>query len=209
MQSIFLKATNSGWYPEFLKSVVQIIISNAGHKKILDIGTGPGTLPQMLIRKDSSLQITGIDINTAMVDEARRRLSHKNVSYQEEKKEAPLEFADTQFDIVTFCSVLFLLDDNTKTSLLDEALRVLKPNGKILILTPTGRKSILSSFIEVWRYPFSFNNLTFMIWKIATTRGGRKWQLQKWLEQYTRENELNHTTSLTFNYNASLETISK
>ena len=209
MQSIFLKATDSGWYPEFLKPVVETVTTQTENKKILDIGTGPGTLPQLLIKKDSSLQITGIDIDTAMIDEARKRLTHKNVSYQYEKINASLEFADKEFDVVTFCSVLFLLDDSSKTFLMNEALRVLKPNGKIVILTPSGRKSILSALIEVWQYPFTFNNWTFLVWKAATTFGGRKWQKQKWLDQYSKKKELNYSTSLTFNNNASIETITK
>lgn len=207
--SIFSKATQSGWYPEFLNPVSDVITSNAEQTKILDIGTGPGTLPQMLIKKDSSLQIVGIDIDSVMIDEARRRFTHKNVTYQNQKINSALDFPDKQFDVITFCSVLFLVDDNIKTNLMSEALRVLKPNGKIIILTPSGRKSISSSFSEVWRYPFSFNNFTFPIWKIATTRGGRKWQQQKWLKSNSRDNHLNYTSTLVFNNNATLETISK
>jgi ubiquinone/menaquinone biosynthesis C-methylase UbiE len=207
--SIFLEATKSDWYPEFLNPVVETIANKAKHHTILDIGTGPGTLPEKLIRKDSSLRITGIDIDTSMIDEAKSRLSHKNVFFQYQKINAPLEFANEQFDVVTFCSVLFLIDDNIKTELMNEALRVLKPNGKIIILTPSGKKPILSSFIEVWRYKFSFSNFTFPIWKIATTRGGRKWHRQKWLENYAIENQLNYTVNLTFNNNATIETISK
>lgn len=209
MQTIFIKATESGWYAEFLKPVVGAATSTVEHRQMLDIGTGPGTLPSMLIKEDSTLHITGIDIDTAMINEARKKLSHKNVSYQYEKINAPLEFPDKQFDVVTFCSILFLVDDSIKTNLMNEALRVLKPNGKIIILTPSGRKSIVSSFIEVWRYRFTFNNFTFIIWKIATTRGGRKWQRQKWLEQYAKERNLNYTSSLIFNNNASIETILK
>lgn len=207
--SIFSKATRSGWYPQFLKPVVNSVTSNAEYHTILDIGTGPGTLPEMLIAKDCNLQITGIDIDTIMMDEAKRRFSHKKVSFQYQKINAPLDFDDKQFDVITFCSVLFLVDDSVKTSLINEALRVLKPNGKIIILTPSGKKSILSSFIEVWRYKFSFNNFTFPIWKIATTRGGRKWQRQKWLEKYASVHKLTYTSSLTFNNNATIETISK
>lgn len=207
--SIFNKATQSYWYKEFLIPVVETITSNVEYQTILDIGTGPGTLPQMLIQKDSSVQITGIDIDTAMIDEAKRRLAHKNVSFQYQKINAPLEFKNERFDIVTFCSVLFLVDDNIKTDLINEAIRVLKPNGKIIILTPSGKKSILSSFIEVWRYKFSLNNFTFPIWKIATTSGGRRWQRQKWLENYANNNNLNYTNFLIFNDNATIEIISK
>ena len=207
--SIFLKATNSGWYPEFLNPVADSVLANPEHKQVLDIGTGPGTLPEMLISIDSSLQITGIDIDPGMIKEAKNRFSHKNVSFQNQKINAPLDFSNEQFDVVTFCSVLFLVDDNIRTDLMNEAMRVLKPDGKIIILTPSGMKSISSSFIEVWKYPSSINNFTFPIWKIATTRGARKWQQQKWLEKYAKEKKMNYTKTLTFNNNATIEIISK
>jgi ubiquinone/menaquinone biosynthesis C-methylase UbiE len=207
--SIFLKATQSGWYPKFLKPVADTITSNSEHKRILDIGTGPGTLPQMLIRKDEKLQITGIDIDTKIIAEAKKRLNHKNVLFLHQKANEPLSFADKEFDVVTFCSVLFLVDDSTKHYLMNEATGVLKSNGKIIALTPTGSKPIVSSFAEVWHYPFSFNNYTFMVWKTATTSGGRKWQQQKWLSNYANKNGLKYRCSLTFNNNASLEIISK
>ena len=207
--SIFLKATRSGWYPEFLNPVVDSVLGNPKYKQILDIGTGPGTLPQMLINKDSGLQISGIDISKSMIDEARKTVSHKNVSFEYQEENKPLPFTTEQFDVVTFCSVLFLLDDSIKTILMNEAIRILKPGGKIIILTPSGRKPILSSFFEVWQYPFSINNFTFPVWKIATTRGARKWQRQKWSEKYAKENQLSYTKSLAFNNNATIEIISK
>jgi ubiquinone/menaquinone biosynthesis C-methylase UbiE len=207
--SIFSKATLSGWYPEFLMPVADSVLANPKYKEVLDIGTGPGTLPEMLISIDSSLQITGIDIDSGMIKEAKNRFSHKNVSFQNQKINAPLDFSNEQFDVVTFCSVLFLVDNNTRTDLVNEAMRVLKPNGKIIILTPSGRKSIISSFFEVWKYPYSLNNFTFPIWKIATTRGGRKWQRQMWSEKYAKENHLHYSKSLTFNNNSTIELISK
>lgn len=174
--SIFLKATQSGWYPELLNPVVDSVLVNPKHNQILDIGTGPGTLPQMLISKDSVLQITGIDISKSMIDKARRSVSHKNVSFEYQVENKPLPFTTEQFEVVTFCSVLFLLDDGFKSILMNEAIRVLKPGGKIIILTPSGMKPVLSSFIEVWKYSSSINNFTFPVWKIATSRGARKWQ---------------------------------
>jgi len=207
--SIFLKATQSGWYPEFLNPVVDSVLVNPMHKQILDIGTGPGTLPQMLISKDSGLQISGIDISKSMIEKARRRVAHKNVSFEYQEENKPLPFTAEQFEIVSFCSVLFLLDDSIKTFLMNEAIRVLKPDGKIIILTPSGKKPVLSSFIEVWKYPSSINNFTFPVWKIATSRGARKWQRQKWPEKYATENHLNYTKYLAFNSNATIEIILK
>ncbi|MCK9402178.1 MAG: class I SAM-dependent methyltransferase [Chitinophagaceae bacterium] len=209
MKSIFLKAQDSGWYPEFLKPVVETVTAFESNKKILDIGTGPGKLPELLIKHDTFMQIIGIDIDTAIIDEARKRLTHKKVSYQYGKINAPLEFADNEFDVVTFCSVLFLLDDGTKTFLMNEALRVLKPAGKIIVLTPSGEKSVMSAYFEVWRYPFKKNNWTFIFWKTFTSNRGRAWQKQKFLAHYSADHKKEYTTALTFNNNASIEIITK
>jgi ubiquinone/menaquinone biosynthesis C-methylase UbiE len=206
--SVFLKATQSGWYPQFLMPVVEKISSDISITKILDIGTGPGKLPQMFIEQNKALHVTGIDIDPAMIKEATRRLKHPNVSFINQHPGEPLPFDDNLFDAVTFCSVLFLLTDNTRNYLMKEARRVLKPEGKIIVLTPSGNKSILSSFAEVWKYPFSYNNYTFIIWKTATTIGGRKWHRQKWFEQYASNHNLSYTNSLAFNNNAMIESIS-
>jgi ubiquinone/menaquinone biosynthesis C-methylase UbiE len=207
--SIFIKATRSGWYSEFLNPVVDSILGDPESNRVLDIGTGPGTLPQMLINQNQALRISAIDTSRAMIDEARKTVSHKNINFEYQTTNRPLPFASTEFDIVTLCSVLFLLDESTKANLISEALRILKPQGKIVILTPSGRKPILSSFFEVWKYPFSINNYTFPIWKLATTGGARSWQRQKWSEKYARENQLNYTKSLAFNNNATIEILIK
>ena len=70
LRNVFLKAQNSGWYPFFLMPVVQAIFADTGNKKILDIRTGPGKLPELLIRHNPQLQITATDIDEAMIDEA-------------------------------------------------------------------------------------------------------------------------------------------
>ncbi len=208
-QKVFLKAQTSGWYPLFLKPVVDAVLADKNSIKVLDIGTGPGKLLELLIKQNENLQLTGIDIDTSMINEARKRLMNKNVSFLYEKVNKKLEFADNEFNVVTFCSVLFLLDDSTKTFLLNEALRVLKPDGKIVVLSPSGKKAIISSFTEVWRYPFTSTNWTFIVWKTFTTRGGNEWRKNNWLQQYARKNKQSYSTELVFNNNAILETINQ
>lgn len=201
-QSVFLKAQNSGWYDQFLAPVVNSISTE---RKILDIGTGPGKLLELMTEKDSSLVLIGIDIDSSMIEEARKRVTSKNVQFEYQKVNQKLAFNDDEFDAVTFCSVLFLLDDVTKQFLLDEALRVLKPSGKIIVLSPSGKKSILSSILEVWQYPYKPTNWTFIVWKTFTKQTARKWQRQQWLSSYAENQNLKYNKYLSFNENATIE----
>jgi ubiquinone/menaquinone biosynthesis C-methylase UbiE len=207
LRNVFLKAQNSGWYPFFLMPVVQAIFADTGNKKILDIGTGPGKLPELLIRHNPQLQITATDIDEAMIDEARKRNNNKNVSFKHQKVGENLGFEDGGFDVVTFCSVLFLLDDKTKSFLLAEALRVLKPGGKIIVLSPSGLKSILTSFTEVWKYPYSSTNWTFIVWKILTTHSAKKWRKSNWLAEFSKTKNHPYNSAISFNNNALIESL--
>lgn len=207
--SLFLKATKSSWYTEFLMPVVDSVARKGTSLAILDIGTGPGTLPKLLIQRNENFRVTGIDIDSGMIREAKRRFTHKNVSFQYQKMNSPLLFDDDQFDVVTFCSVLFLLDDSIKANLVNEALRVLRPGGEIIILSPSGDKMVASSFAEVWRFNYSANNFTFPIWKMATTRRARQWRSDSWPAHYAQQHQLAYASGLTFNRNAIIEIITK
>ena len=160
-------------------------------------------------QEDVKQQLTGIDIDTSMINEARKKISHKNVSFHYQRVNEKLEFTDNEFDAVTFCSVLFLLDDTTKAFLFNEALRVLKPDGKIIVLTPSGKKMIISSFVEVWKYPYSSTNWTFIVWKTLTTKGARKWNRSEWLKRFSKQKNLKYTGEITFTKNATIEIITK
>jgi ubiquinone/menaquinone biosynthesis C-methylase UbiE len=207
--SVFIAANKSEWYPKFLEPVVASVASNGSNLQILDIGTGPGKLPELLVRKDSSFRIVGTDISRSYIEEAKRRVQHKNVSFQLVSGDERLSFDDSSFDIVTLCSVLFLLDDSAKSSLMMEVLRVLKPGGKIIVLTPSGEKIGLSAFSEVWAFPYSRHNWTYPVWKNLTLRSGRKWRKEKWLSNFSINHSLFHCSEFVFNNNATIETITK
>jgi ubiquinone/menaquinone biosynthesis C-methylase UbiE len=207
--SLFLKANDSGWYPGFLNPVIDTILHTESGVHILDIGTGPGKLPELLIKRNSNLHVTGIDIDTHFVNVARERLRHPNVNFEYQKSGAPITYPNEHFDIVCFCSVLFLLDDSTKSFLMQEALRVLKPGGKVIVLNPSGSKPIFSSFFEVWSYPYAPTNWTFMVWKTATSKKAKNWQKERWLEKYAAEGQLHYQSHSVFKNNATLEIITK
>ena len=207
-KTIFLKAQDSSWYAEFLMPVVNSIMNITTARKVLDIGTGPGKLPELL-SQNQQLKIIGVDINPAMIEEANKRVRSDNVIFQLQNKNESLRFEEEEFDVITFCSVLFLLNNNTRAFLMNEALRVLKSGGKIIVLTPSGEKSSSSAVKDVRSFHLSVNNYTFLIWYVLTTYRSSSWRNEKWLSHFAEKNGLKYNSTLVFKNYASMEIITK
>ncbi|MFZ5948584.1 MAG: class I SAM-dependent methyltransferase [Stygiobacter sp.] len=203
-----MKAQESGWYAEFLMPVVDNIMNITTARKVLDIGTGPGKLPELL-SQNQQLKIIGVDIEPTMIEEANKRVSSDNVIFQLINKNESLRFENKEFDVITFCSVLFLLNNEERGFLMNEALRVLKPGGKIIVLTPSGEKSLSSAVKDVRSFPHSVNNYTFLIWNALTSNRGGSWCNEKWLSIFTEEKGLKYNSTLVFKNYASMEIITK
>ena len=113
----------------FLKPQKKVLlkeINELPEGRLLEIGIGNGThLP--LYKKH---EITGIDTSAEMLEKAGRRENMK-AELIKMSGEALL-FPNESFDYVVASHVVAVVEDPDK--LLQEAYRVLKPNGKILIL---------------------------------------------------------------------------
>jgi len=92
-------------------------------QRVLDVGCGIGQFEQML-----SLNIVGLDSSEEMLEEARKRSDKTFVLGNAEN----LSFDDNQFDAVFYAATLEFLDNYQKA--IQEAHRVTKPNGKILVM---------------------------------------------------------------------------
>lgn len=90
----------------------------------LDVGCGIGSFEQRL----PSLNIIGLDNSEEMLEEARKR-SEKTFVFGDAEN---LEFDDGLFDAVFYVATLEFLADYQKA--IQEAYRVTKPNGKILVM---------------------------------------------------------------------------
>lgn len=101
-------------------------------ENVLDIGSGPGFLAtEMAEAVGPSGKVVGIDISKLMVDRAASNASHPWVSYQVADA-TELPFEDETFDVVVSTQVAeYVPDIETFCS---EVYRVLKPNGRGLIL---------------------------------------------------------------------------
>ncbi|WP_459975064.1 class I SAM-dependent methyltransferase [Nocardioides pyridinolyticus] len=104
-----------------------------GHRlsgDVLEIGGGSGAMAAGIARTFSDVRLTVTDVDTAMVDAARRRLSsYTNVTVEAADVTA-LPFADASFDAVT--SYLMLHHVINWLEALAETARVLRPGGAII-----------------------------------------------------------------------------
>ena len=183
--TFFSNLQESPWYFEFLNPVIKEIDNGS---RILDIGTGSGKMLQLLYREK---QVTGVGIDTeqAMLDEAKKKLINTPIQLQKIDAGQNYPFKTDSFDSVTICSVLFSLKEKEFVKqILSEALRVLKTNGKIIILTPTGK----SGFINLTKHFFSLKNKGIYVWYNATKKSAKKWTEEQYLKKYSIEKSLTY-----------------
>ena len=95
-----------------------------GYHAILDIGCGLGSFEQKL----PYLDIVGLDNSKEMLEEAKKR-SNKTFVFGNAEN---LDFDDSSFDAVFYAATLEFLTDYQKA--IQEAWRVTKPNGKLLVM---------------------------------------------------------------------------
>lgn len=103
---------------------------------VLDVGCGTGTLA--LMAKEAVGErgnVFGIDAAPEMIEVARHKASHQKraVNFQQGVIEA-LPFEDGTFDIVLSTIMFHHLPTDLKQQGLAEIYRVLKPNGRVLVV---------------------------------------------------------------------------
>jgi ubiquinone/menaquinone biosynthesis C-methylase UbiE len=196
----FKKIQSMPWYSDFLNPVIHEVGKNKTIGSLLDIGCGPG----MLLENINTLPGTrcfGVDTNPWMIEEAKKTPALHDVGFYVSKPGEKLPIENKKFDVITFCSVLFLLDD--PRFLLSEAKKILNSGGKIIVLTPTGKGSGVSYF------PDNINprNWGFWMWRNVTKKNARKWGKKTILADFGKEHQLVYQKTKVFKGFASLEVL--
>ena len=127
-------------------NLITSIAPNDGPLKILDVGTGPGVFATILTL--AGHDVTGIDISTAMLDEARKNSAKHGVypDYQIMDSEN-LTFAENTFDMIVSRNVVWIMEKPEEAYA--SWLKCLKPSGRIVVFdTAHGKKNFLTSFDE-------------------------------------------------------------
>jgi len=196
----FSKIQETQWYYEFLQVVVDETSENSS---LLDIGTGTGKLIEMLV-SEKRIECIGIDTNKSMLEEAKKKLSGLDVELLKVDKGSSIPFNNNSFDFVSICNVLFNQNTQTLINILNESIRVLKQDGKLIILTPTGKKSAYKT-----KGLLSIETISFNIWKRSTAQNGRIWVKNNFLGNFCKNENLEYFSKLVFHDLALMEIISK
>ncbi|MEK5445078.1 class I SAM-dependent methyltransferase [Fredinandcohnia sp. FSL W7-1320] len=140
--SVYQFATFGGNYQSKIHDLIVAKVIWDGEGKILDIGTGNGSLIIKLAKTFPNSVLTGIDYwgenweyskaqcqQNAEIEGVNERIHFLKASASE------LPFNDDEFDIVVSCLTFHEVKDRRdKTEVIKEALRVLKPGGVFVFL---------------------------------------------------------------------------
>jgi SAM-dependent methyltransferase len=90
--------------------------------RVLDLGTGTGSVARILAQRFPNADIVGVDLSPRMIGEARARTDAPNVRYDVADAQH-LPFADGAFDLVVLANVI---------PFFDELARVVASGGHVL-----------------------------------------------------------------------------
>lgn len=129
-------------------------------QRFLDAGCGVG----MYLRHVAKMAgfAAGVDIDPDKVTEARRHVAPVQVASAE-----ALPFADGSFDVVLSHEVLEHVADDRQA--VAEALRVLKPGGRLVLFVPN-RRYPFETHGCYWRGSYRFGNIPLVNWLPARLR---------------------------------------
>ena len=149
------------------------------------------------------MNVVGTDTNSEMLKEAEDKLRNTSAKLHLIPAGEELAFEKGSFDYVTICSVLFHMKEKEIDHMLNDSLQVLKDEGEIIILTPTGK----GNMIQLTRHFFSLKNKGIYVWYHATKKRARLWMEENYLAGYTSKHNLNYKRELVMNGFAQLEII--
>jgi ubiquinone/menaquinone biosynthesis C-methylase UbiE len=114
-------------------------------ERLLDVATGTGALLRELACDAwQPVHAVGVDRSPAMLSVA----SHPARPWPLVQADArALPFRDASFDIVTVSYLLHLIDDSDRARVLREVRRVVRPHGRVVLVTVDARRPLVRSFL--------------------------------------------------------------
>ncbi|MGV8959793.1 MAG: class I SAM-dependent methyltransferase [Stenotrophomonas sp.] len=113
--------------------LMQNIIPGFEPKKILEIGCSAGSASAAYAWRFPNAEVHAIDIGAAMLRYAHVRAEALGVSVHFHQMDAAkLGFSDSSFDLVVSHNALHEMGDETRSKMIAESMRVLRPGGLLI-----------------------------------------------------------------------------
>jgi ubiquinone/menaquinone biosynthesis C-methylase UbiE len=145
----------------FLEPMVHDRLPFRRRRRLLEVGSGVGAQTEILLRHFPELHVTGVEVNDAQIDEARRFLATvpwATGRYDIVKADATrLEFAAESFDSAFLCWILEHVSDPARV--LGEVRRVLSPGAPVVCSEVLNATFFLNPYSpSTLRYWMAFND---------------------------------------------------
>lgn len=162
------------------------ILSKENINNLLDIATGTGDLAIQISKKTNINEIVGVDISEGMLEVASKKVKDNNLSHKisfncADSEELPLN--DNHFDAVTVAFGVRNFENLSKG--IEEMYRVLKENGKLVILEFSVPRNIFFYLI----YGLYFTKILPLIGKIFSKDRKAYKYLPKSVEKFPDQKE--------------------
>jgi ubiquinone/menaquinone biosynthesis C-methylase UbiE len=130
--NIKLTGADSQYFSEFKVKWLREYYQNQTVGHILDLGAGDGTCLTYFSQYFPESRLKGIDVSELSIEEAAaKKIPNAEVLAYDGSK---IPFSDNQFDFILVATVMHHIRFELHEGLMKEALRVLKPGGKIFIV---------------------------------------------------------------------------
>lgn len=121
------------------------VISRIGETEtLLDFGCGPGAFLSLLGQNRPKVRAVGVDIGSRQIQFAQETVAAQHPDHRITFEILPpgppaLPFKNASFDVVTSIEVIEHIHPYLAYKVLEEAKRVLKPSGRLILTTPNYR----------------------------------------------------------------------
>ncbi len=115
------------------KYAIEQALEYVSGKSVLEIGPGPGTWTEFLVKKFEHVE--AVEISATMIEQAKQSAALQNVVFNHTNF-SDFE-SDKEFDVIISVRSFEYFDD--KEEFIEKAYDLLKPNGFLIILTKTSR----------------------------------------------------------------------
>jgi ubiquinone/menaquinone biosynthesis C-methylase UbiE len=127
------------WQKSYLERMEKYLLKGKRKGEIIELGCGDGKLSTALAKK--GYQLTACDISDTAIKLVKKFAKEKDVLIKTVRCDVTkMKFPDNKFDFAIANSILEHLEDEEKA--LKEWSRILKPGGRIVIVTPLRQRHV-------------------------------------------------------------------